>query len=154
MVGFDLDYSQQLTFLPRWAQGLRAFVNVSSQRAKDTDSFQSMNPFTINYGLSLSRRKWNLRINENYRGIQRRAAITGASLEPGTYNYAPKRLYIDVSGEYNFRRGFGLFFAMRNVGGATEDTKIYGPHTPRYARFRQRDDYGGSLWTAGMKGSF
>ena len=36
----------------------------------------------------------------------------------------------------------------KNMTGATEDTKIYGPNTPRYARFRQRDDYGGSLWTA------
>jgi hypothetical protein len=43
---------------------------------------------------------------------------------------------------------------MRNLRGATEDTKIYGPNTPLYARFRQRDDYGGSLWTAGIKGTF
>ena len=49
---------------------------------------------------------------------------------------------------------FGLFMSMRNIGGATEDQKTYGPHTPLYARFRQRDDYGGSLWTAGIKGTF
>jgi hypothetical protein len=107
----------------------------------------------VNWGLSLVRPKFNLRINENYRGIQRRAAVTGRGIQPGTYNYRPKRLYIDVSGEYFFKRSLGVFISVRNIGGATEDTKIYGAATPRYARFRQRDDYS-SLWTAGIKGTF
>jgi hypothetical protein len=112
-----------------------------------------MNPFTANWGLSFTRQKFNIRINENYRGIQRRGALTGASIEPGTYTYRPKRLYIDITGEYFLTRKLGLFFALRNVGGATEDEKIYGPSTPAYARFRSRSDYA-SLWTAGIKGSF
>jgi hypothetical protein len=129
-------------------------ANFSSQRAKNSfDFFQDMNPFTVNWGLSLTRPKFNVRINENYRGTQRRAAVTGRGIEPGTYNYRPKRLYIDVSGEYYLRRGLGVFLAIRNIGSATEDTKIYGPNTPRYARFRQRDDYA-SLWTVGVKGTF
>jgi len=154
MKGFEIDYKQSLTFLPNWARGAQFFVNVSSQRARGTDNFQDMNPFTCNWGLSISRPKWNLRLNENYRGIQRRGLITGASIEPGSYNYRPKRLYIDVTGEYYLRRNLGLFFAMRNLNGATEDQKTYGPNTPSYAKFRQRDDYGGSLWSAGVKGSF
>jgi TonB-dependent receptor len=153
MTGIELDYKQALTFLPNWARGVQVFSNISSQRAKDTDDFQDMNPFTCNWGVSFSRQKFNFRINENYRGIQRRALVTGASIEPGTYNYRPKRLYIDVSGEYYLRRDVGFFFAFRNVNDATEDTKIYGAHTPAYARFRQRDDYA-ALWTAGIKGTF
>ncbi len=43
---------------------------------------------------------------------------------------------------------------MRKLNGATEDQKTYGPTTPAYAKFRARDDYGGSLWSAGIKGSF
>ena len=154
MTGFEIDYKQALTFLPHWGRGLQFFANVSSQRAKGTDNFQDMNPFTANWGLSLTRPKFNIRINENYRGIQRRSVVTGASIEPGTYNYRPKRLYVDVSGEYYLSRRFGLFVTLRNITGATEDQKAYGPHTPKYARFRQRDDYGGSLWSAGVKGSF
>ncbi|MDO8541868.1 MAG: carboxypeptidase regulatory-like domain-containing protein [Opitutaceae bacterium] len=153
--GVEVDYRQQLTpFLPNWARGLNFNANFSSQRGKNTfDYFQNMIPFNVNWGLSLVRPKFNLRINENYRGIQRRARVTGRSIEEGTYNYRPKRLYIDVSGEYYFRRSLGLFFSVRNIGGATEDTKIYGPSTPLYARFRQRDDYS-SLWTFGVKGTF
>ena len=153
MVGWELDYKQSLTFLPNWARGVQFFTNLSSQRAKDTDDFQDMNPFVANWGLSFTRQKFNLRINENYRGLQRRAAVTGQSIEPGTYNYRSKRLYIDITGEYYFRRTMGLFFALRNVYDAPEDTKIYGPDTPRFARFRQHDDYA-SLWTAGIKGTF
>ncbi len=151
--GFEVDYKQALTFLPQWARGMRFFANVSSQRAKGTDSLQDMNPFTANWGLSLTRPKFNIRINENYRGIQRRGRITGRGLEEGTYNYRPKRLYIDVTGEYYLSRKFGLFATLRNVGGATEDQKVYGPSTPAYAKFRQRDDYA-SLWTFGIKGTF
>ncbi len=155
--GFEIDYKQSLTFLPNWARGVQVFANLSSQRAKDTDNMQDMNPLVVNWGISLNRPKWNVRINENYRGIQRRGVVASTatnSIEPGTYNYRPKRLYIDISGEYYLSRRLGLFASIRNLNGATEDTKIYGPNTPLYARFRQRDDYGGSLWTAGIKGSF
>jgi iron complex outermembrane recepter protein len=154
--GFEIDYKQSLTFLPQWARGFQFFANISSQRAKGTDNLQDMNPFTANWGLSFTRRKFNIRLNENYRGIQRRGLVASTatnSVEPGTYTYRPKRLYIDVTGEYYLSRKFGLFFALRNVGGATEDEKVYGPGTPAYAKFRSRSDYA-SLWTAGIKGSF
>jgi TonB-dependent receptor len=151
--GFEIDYKQAFTFLPHWARGFQFFANVSSQRAKNTDNLQDMNPFVANWGLSLTRKKFNVRINENYRGIQRRGVFTGASIEPGTYTYRTKRLYIDITGEYYFSRRFGLFAALRNVGDAGEDQKVYGPHTPAYAAFRQHDDYG-SLWTFGIKGTF
>jgi TonB-dependent receptor len=154
MKGFEIDYKQALTFLPHWARGVQFFTNISSQRAKNSfDSFRDMNPFTCNWGLSLSRPKFNIRINENYRGVQRQSAVVGRGIEPGTYIYRTKRLYVDVSGEYYFRRSLGVFFAMRNVGDATEDQKTYGPNTPNYAKFRNRDDYA-PLWTAGVKGSF
>jgi iron complex outermembrane recepter protein len=152
--GIEIDYKQALTFLPHWARGLHFTANYSSQRGKDTfDYFQNLIPHNINWGLSLTRPKFNIRINENYRGIQRRAALTGRGIDPGTYNYRTKRLYIDVSAEYYLKRSLGLFVSIRNVGGATEDTKIYGPNTPRYARFRQSDDYS-SLWSFGIKGTF
>lgn len=154
MKGIEVDYRQPLTFLPSWARGVNFNANFSSQRAKNSvDYLQDMTPLTLNWGLSLIRPKYNLRINENYRGVQRRADVVGRGIEPGTFNYRPKRLYIDVSGEYYFKRSLGVFLSIRNIGSATEDTKIYGPNTPRYARFRQRDDYA-SLWTFGVKGTF
>jgi hypothetical protein len=50
-------------------------------------------------------------------------------------------------------RRFTLFGSMRNLHNQTEDSKVYGPNTPAYARFRQRVDYG-SAWTFGVRGTF
>ena len=75
------------------------------------------------------------------------------SIEPGTYNYRPKRLYIDVNADYVLNRRFTLFGGMRNIHNQTEDSKVHGPNTPAYAKFRQRVDYG-SAWTFGLRGTF
>jgi hypothetical protein len=102
----------------------------------------------------LNRERYALRMNWNYRSLQRRAAIAnGNSIEPGTFTYWSKRLYIDVNAEYYFYRRFAVYAAIRNIDDATDDIKIYGPSTPAVARFRQRNDFG-SLWSFGVKGTF
>ena len=153
MTGFELNYRQALTFLPPWARGVQVFANITSQRAKDTDDLQDMTPFSANWGVSISRPKWNLRINENYRGQKRTGLVTGTGIEAGSYSYFKKRLFIDVSGEYFLRRSIGVFVSIRNLNNAPEDEKIYGAHTPDYARFRAREAYH-PLWTTGIKGTF
>ena len=79
--------------------------------------------------------------------------MNGVGIEPGTFNWSSKRLYVDVLDEYYFWKRVGLFVNLRNVGDATEDTEITGPNTPAHAQFRQRIDYA-SLWTIGIKGTF
>ena len=153
MTGIEFNYRQALTFLPSWARGAQFFANATSQRAKDTDELQDMSPFSASWGLSVTRPKWNLRISENYRGQKRTDPVTGTNIDPGTYSYFKKRLFIDVSGEYYLRRSLGLFVSVRNVNNAPEDQKIYGPRTPDYARFRAREVYH-PLWTVGLKGTF
>jgi TonB-dependent receptor len=151
MTGYELNYRQALTFLPSWARGVQFFANITSQRAKDTDELVDMTPFSANWGLSITRPKWNVRINENYRGQKRTSAVTGSGIEAGSYDYFKKRLFIDVSGEYYLRPALGLFLSIRNLNNAPEDEKIYGPSTPAYARFRAREAYH-PLWTVGVKG--
>ena len=80
-------------------------------------------------------------------------SYTPTIIEPGTFNWTSKRLYMDVVGEYYFWKRIGFFYNFRNIGNATEDVKIYGPSTPAVARFRARNDYA-SLWTFGLKGTF
>jgi iron complex outermembrane receptor protein len=155
MEGFDFNYKQVLTFLPRWARGVQVFANGSSQRLRgdETVSLAGFIPRSASWGLSVTRPKWNARVNWNYRGRQRNAAVTVVGVEPGTFNYSSKRLYIDVLGEYYFWKRMGVFVNLRNIGDATEDTEILGPHTPEHAQFRQRIDYA-SLWTIGVKGTW
>ena len=151
-----MNYKQALTFLPHWARGVQVFANGSAQRllGPAAANFPGFVPRTASWGASLNRPRFSLRANWNYRGHQRRNAIAaGPSIEPGTFNYNSKRLYVDVLGEYYFWKRVALFVNLRNVGAASEDTEILGPSTPENAQFRQRIDYA-SLWTIGVKGTF
>ncbi len=156
MTGVDFSYKQALTFLPAWARGVQVFANASAQRAtgQAAENFAGYIPRSGSWGVSLTRERYNARLLWNYRGRQRRGLVAaGPSIEPGTYNWGSKRLYIDVSGEYRFTRRLSLFANLRNIGDATEDLEIAGPRTPPHAQFRQRLDFG-SLWTFGLKGTF
>jgi TonB-dependent receptor len=158
MQGVDFAYRQALTFLPRWARGVQVFANVSAQRATGPNlgSFTGANsiPRSGSWGVSLARERYNLRVNWNYRGRQRRAEVAaGPSIEPGTYNWASKRLFVDVMGDVKLSRHLALFANIRNLGGAPEDMEIAGPSTPPHAQFRSRQEYG-VLWTFGLRGTF
>ncbi len=153
--GWDFNYKQALTFLPLWARGVQVFANGSAQRVTgdDTVSFAGFIPRSGSWGVSLTRPKYNVRVNWNYRGRSRNALLQGNSIEPGTFNWTSKRLYVDVVGEFTLWKRTAFFFNLRNVGDATEDVKVFGPTTPQVARFRTRIDYG-SLWTMGVKGTW
>jgi len=117
MTGFDLSYKQALTFLPRWARGVHAFANISTQRAVGDASanFQGYNPRKASWGASLVREKFNFRVNWSYQGRTREGAVTGNSIPPGTYTYTVRRLFVDVLGEYYLTPRFGLYFTLRDV---------------------------------------
>ncbi len=155
MEGLEFDYKQALTFLPPWARGVQVFANASAQRAtgQAADNFSGYIPRTYNWGLSLGRDKYNLKLNWNYRGRQRRGLVTGRGIDASTFNWGSKRLYIDLTGEYRLHRRITAFGSIRNLGNATEDFKVFGPNTPVEARFRQRQDYGAS-WVFGLRGNF
>lgn len=158
MTGVDFNYKQALTFLPQWARGLQVFANGSAQRATGPSlgSFAGSNytPRSGSWGVSLTREKYNVRVNWNYRGRQRRGEVpVSQSIGPGTFNWASKRLYVDVLGEYFPWKRLGVFVNLRNIGATYEDAEIAGPMTPPHAQFRQRLDHG-SLWTFGLKGTF
>jgi len=156
MEGVDLSYKQSLTFLPSWARGVQVFANGSAQRATGDSrgNFAGYIPRSGSWGVSVTRERYNLRVNWNYRSRQRRNEVAvGPGIEPGTYNWGLKRLSIDVLGEYYLTRRFALFANLRNIGDAAEDFEIAGPNTPPHAQFRSRLAFG-SLWTFGIKGTF
>jgi iron complex outermembrane receptor protein len=159
MQGINVNYKQALTFLPTWARGITVFANGSAQRllGPAASNFPGFVPRTASWGASLTRARYSLRANWNYRGHQRRAAIANpgpnTSIEPGTFTYWSKRLYLDLNAEVTVYKRFALFAALRNVGDAPDDIQVYGPSTPEHAQFRQRIEFG-SLWTFGIKGTF
>ncbi len=153
--GYDVNYRQALTFLPRWARGLQIFANGSAQRVTgaEADNFTGYIPRSGSWGVSLSRERYNVRLNWNYIGRQRRGLVTGRGIEPSTYIWGLKRSYIDLTGEVSLTRNFALFANLRNINDPTDDQETAGPSTPAMAQFRQRVDFG-SLWTLGVKGTF
>ena len=156
MSGVDLNYTQALTFLPRWARGVQVFANVSSQRVtgEAAGNFAGFTPRSASWGINLVRERFSVRANWNHRGERRLGPVAaGASIEPGTYNWIPKWQSLDLSAEYNFLKRFAVFANLRNVNNPTTDTEIAGPSTPTHARFRQRLDFA-SLWMLGVKGTF
>lgn len=155
MKGFDVNYKQALTFLPPWARGVQVFANIAVQRATGpaTANFAGFIPRTASWGISLTRPKYNARLNWNYQGRSRRAAITGASIEAGTYNWGSEQLQLDVLAEYTFYKKYAVFANLRNVTDEPLDAERSGPSTPEHARFFSRSQYG-SLWTFGIKGSW
>jgi TonB-dependent receptor len=154
MTGVEADYKQALTFLPNWGRGVQVFANASAQRAVGaaTSNFSYV-PRTYNWGISLSRPRYNVKFNWNYRSPVRQGLQTGRGLEPGTYEWSSKKMLRDIYADYLITRHLGVFMSLRNVGSAPEDVKRYGPSTPEIARFRQRQDYG-SAWVFGVKGTF
>jgi TonB-dependent receptor len=157
MEGTEFDYKQSLTFLPPWARGVQVFANLTAIRATGdaTASFSGYQPRVYNWGVSLTRPQFNVRMNWNYRGVRRGSLIAASarSIEPGTFNWISKRLYIDLNGEFKLSRHLWLFGSLRNLGDATEDTERRGPNTPPHAQFLSREDFG-SLWTFGLRGTF
>ena len=150
--GVSLKYRQSLTFLPDWARGFEVFANGTAQRAVgDTGgNFAGYIPRSGSAGISLTRAKYNLRANLNYRGrTQLNAVASGLSIEPGTYNWQPPSTFVDVIAEFNIRKNLSIYANLRNVTDQGATTEIYGPSTPSHARFSQTTRYG-SLWTFGV----
>jgi len=155
MEGVNADYKQALIFLPHWGRGIQVFANMTATRATGdaAANFSGYTPRLYNWGISLTRPKFNVRANWNYKGRQRRSLFTGRGIEANTYDWGAKKLMIDLNGEYAFAKRFVLFTNLRNVNDATDDVAREGPSTPAEAQFRSRSRYG-SLWTFGVKGTF
>ena len=155
MEGLEFDYKQALTFLPPWARGVQVFANASAQRATGAgaDNFTGFVPRSGSWGVSLTRQKFTLKSNWNYRGRQRQGALSGRGIEAGSYEWGSKRMGLDVYGEYRLTRGVSAFASLKNVTGQDLDFKRFGPSTPKIAQFRQRQDYS-SAWVFGLRGSF
>jgi TonB-dependent receptor len=154
MDSFELNYKQALTFLPQWARGVQVFANASTQHATGASRSEfQISPSLVNGGVSLTRRNFSLRVDVNHRGREFQNNVTGRGIQPDTKNFEKARTYIDITGEHVLWRQLRLFAKLRNVTDEGVDIDVYGPLTPPYARFQQRQRYG-SLWTFGVKGTF
>ena len=156
MEGSSLNYKQALTFLPVWARGVQIFGNVSTQRRTGAlvgNSGFNFFPRSGSWGVSLTRERFSIRGNWNYRSARQGAAVAGAGLPTDNFTWVPRRVTLDAQAEYTLGKRYAVFASMRNLTAEPEETQIYNALTPASARFRNQIDYG-SLWTIGIKGTF
>jgi TonB-dependent receptor len=156
MSGIDVNYKHALTFLPSWARGVQVFANGSAQRAtgQAADNFAGYLPRTANWGVSLTRPRFALRLKWNWHDRARRGLVAAArGIEASTYNWRGARTLFDVSGDYVLSRRFTLFFNLSNLRDEPVINEVSGPSTPNYAAIQQYQRWG-SLWTFGVKGTF
>ena len=156
MQGLDFSYKQALTFLPPWARGVQVFANGSTLRTlgEASATFAGFAPRTANWGVSLAREKFNVKLNWNYRSRLRLAQIAaGRSIDPATYNWSSSRVYLNIAADYEVLRRWTLFANLRNVTAVLEDVESANPSTPAHSQLRSRDEFG-SLWSLGVKATF
>lgn len=154
VTGVEFNYRQPLKFLPHWARGVYVRYNMTRLHLEGDSlaDFSSFMPFGQNWGISLDRKKYGVRLNWNYRGRVRRGVL-GGTAEPGSYEYLPQRMTMDLDADYYFTKHVGLFFNARNITGEAWMAQRYGPSTPAYARWYRRLNYGTAI-SVGLKGSF
>ena len=153
--GFEFDYQQPLTFLPKWAGGLLAFFNATKTDV-DGDASADLSGFTrenYNWGLSLTRPRYSVKLNWNYRGRQRLGLVTGAGVPRETYTYNPEYLTLNLNAEVRLTRRLGFYTVVRNIENKPLITEIYGVGTPRYARISNYQNLGSQI-SVGIKGEF
>ncbi len=147
--GIELNFQQQLTFLPSWAKGLSAFGNLTVLDV-DGSAFVSLQTKTANWGFSYSRDRIGFGFNWNYLG---EFSTSSSGIGAGGVTLNKPQLSIDMNSEYRFHRRLTLFFNARNLTNAIVKQERLSPLTPEYSHPRVYTDRGVKL-SAGIKATF
>lgn len=145
--GFELDYSQQLSFLPGPASGLGVFANYTYTSPKDPNLFtggSGVPTHSANTGLSYRGHRVNSQIKFNWLGER---LLTAAGTN-GVSTYEKERLQIDVNADYQLSRRATIFLNVANVTAAPSIRyAVHQDNLTRHGAF-------GAKFTLGVKGAF
>jgi TonB-dependent receptor len=137
--GYELEYSQQLTFLPGAFRGIGIFANYARMQYSEQSYSYGRATETASAGLSF-----------RYRGLN---AALRASWTPDIVisrtTYTKERPMVGTSVDYRLTQHLSLFLTGRNIMNAGITT--YRIDLPGYL---QRDSKFGSNWAIGLKGMY
>ena len=138
--GFDVEYSQQLVFLPGFWRGFSLFGSLS--RTIPDLRVTSLVSKSANGGIRFSNHKFNLQLRTTWSAA--RLTSTNAQRD----QWQNERIMFDLSGGYKINRTYELTLSGRNIN----DSPIRGyENTPGNIRANQ---YYGPVWTLGARGRF
>ena len=138
--GTELEYSQQLVFLPGFARGFSVFGSVS--RAAADSPVTNVVPKAANGGLRFSNHLFNLQLRATWAS----ARLTSISATQRQWEY--ERLMFDVSGGWKLGRMYELTLSGRNIGNAPIRGYV---NEPGLLRINQLF---GAVWTLGLRGRY
>lgn len=143
MSGVEIDYAQQLSFLPGRLKGIGVFGNYTRLHFDSWDNYLNSAKDTWNAGVSYAIGRFYGQFRANY--TDKRQTSTSTT---GWPNIDGERLMCDVSLSWGLTRHATVFLNGKNIF----DEPIWGYQGretawARYARF-------GAFWELGIKGSF
>ncbi|MBI5689355.1 MAG: TonB-dependent receptor [Verrucomicrobia bacterium] len=136
--GAELEYSQQLVFLPGFARGFSVFGSIS--RASPDTPVANLVPKAANGGLRFSNHLFNVQLRATWSSA--RLTSTSATLQQWDY----ERLMFDLSGGWKLNRTYELTLSGRNIGNAPIRGYVNNPGLLRINQLF------GAVWTLGVRG--
>lgn len=145
--GFEIDYSQQLSFLRGALGGVGVFANYTFSDPAEPRYFtggSGVPKHAANLGLSYRASRFNGQVKWNWLG-ERLLVAAGAN---GVNQYEKKRLQIDVNLDYQLRRRAIVFLNIANLTAAPSVRyAVHEANLIRHGAF-------GAKFTLGLKGDF
>lgn len=154
--GVEVNYVQQLTFLPQWARGIGIFGNGTflDLEGNNESDFSNFIETSGNWGLNYDRKPVKMQLKWNYRGEQRLARQTFTPATPDARQWYGERLYLDANLEVRVSKHMSVFINGRNILNEEQDRYVYSPTvTPEHAYYEQNEEFG-VQYAIGVKGSF
>ena len=149
--GLELNYQQQLTFLPQWARGFSVFGNGTILKVQGSSQIGlELQDKTFNWGVSYSRKRFKIGLKWNY--IPEDISNL-TSIGPNGVSVNKSKTTMDLDSEFRFTPRLGLFFNARNLLNVTTRNFRYTPLTPIYSRANSVSN-GGAKLSAGVKATF
>ena len=138
--GVDVEYSQQLVFLPGFLRGFSVFGSVS--RTIPDLQIVDLVSKSANGGLRFSNHRFNSQLRFTW------TAARATSITTVRSQWERERLMFDFSGGYKLGRTYEVTISGRNI--ANSPIRGY-VNEPRLMRANQ---YYGAVWTLGVRGRF
>ncbi|MEY4940056.1 MAG: hypothetical protein RIQ93_1791, partial [Verrucomicrobiota bacterium] len=138
--GVELEYSQQLVFLPGFARGISVFGSIT--RVIPDIQLVSVAPKSANGGLRFSNQKFNLQLRSTWAA----ARINSIAATQTQWQY--ERIMFDVSGGYRFSSRYDLTISGRNIANSPIQVYVDKPN-----QLQRQFNYG-AVWTVGLRAVF
>jgi iron complex outermembrane recepter protein len=167
IMGVELSYNQQFSFLPKPFNGLSLQTNFTMLDVDSSDidtqysQLRAVSPKTFNVVLSYRYNKFTATTTTNWVDDALFGGFVASSYFVGTGDsrlalYRSGKATTDIKLEYSFNRRFSAYFLVRNIfnKGRYDFARTYLPNQPQVELPFSDYEFGDPLITVGLRGTF